>query len=123
MSKIDKLKEIIRELIRNELEEATTTGDVAGYETPNAFTGGPGKGKKKKKKIATNSTGYDVVKEEITDAGYSELGKRAHNLPRAAKQFIMALRKKDDREIEKYIDIVADLMKWMQTTLKNPRFK
>ena len=60
---MDKLKEIIRELIRNELEEATTTGDIAGYETPNAFTGGPGKGKKKKKEISTNSTGYNVVKE------------------------------------------------------------
>ena len=63
MSKMDKLKEIIRELIRNELAEATTTGDIAGYDTPNAFTGGPGKGKKKKKEISTNSTGYNVVKE------------------------------------------------------------
>ena len=63
MSKMDKLKEIIRELIRNELEEATTTGDIAGYDTPNAFTDGSGKGKKKKKEISTNSTGYNVVKE------------------------------------------------------------
>ena len=60
---MDKLKEIIRELVKKELEEATTTGDIAGYETPNAFTGGPGKGKKKKKEISTNSTGYNVVKE------------------------------------------------------------
>ena len=60
---MDKLKEMIRELIRNELDEATTTGDVAGYDTPNAFTGGVGKGKKKKKEISTNSTGYDVVRE------------------------------------------------------------
>ncbi len=60
---MDNLKEIIRELIKKELEEATTTGDIAGYETPNAFTGGPGKGKKKKKEISTNSTGYNVVKE------------------------------------------------------------
>jgi hypothetical protein len=64
----------------------------------------------------------ESVNEAITVAGYSELGKRGHNLPRAAKQFITALRKKDDREIEKYIDIIANLMKWMQTTLKNPRF-
>jgi len=122
MSKMDKLKEIIRELVRKELEEATVTGNMEGGEgspkTPYAF----GNKKKKKKEISTNSTGYDVVKEEITDAGYLELGKRGHNLPRAAKQFITALRKKDDREIEKYIDIIADLMKWMQTTLKNPRF-
>jgi len=63
MSKMDNLREIIRELIKKEIEEATTTGDIAGYETPNAFTGGPGKGKKKKKEISTNSTGYNVVKE------------------------------------------------------------
>ena len=63
MSKMDKLKEIIRELIRNELKEATTTGNIDGYETQNAFTGGVGKGKKKKKEISTNATGYNVVRE------------------------------------------------------------
>ena len=63
MSKLDKLKEIIRELIRKELSEASTTGDVAGYETPMAFSGGRKKDKKKKKDISTNSTGYNVVKE------------------------------------------------------------
>ena len=63
MSKMDKLREIIRELVRKELAEATTTGNIAGYETPYAFTGGSGKGKKKKKEISTNSTGYSVVKE------------------------------------------------------------
>ena len=63
MSKMDKLKEIIRELIRKELSEASVTGDIAGYQTPYAFTGKSVKGKKKKKKISTNSTGYNVVKE------------------------------------------------------------
>ena len=63
MSKMDKLKEIIRELIRKELSEASVTGDIAGYQTPYAFTGKSAKGKKKKKKILTNSTGYNVVKE------------------------------------------------------------
>ncbi len=60
---MDKLKEIIRELIRKELSEASVTGDIAGYQTPYAFTGKSAKGKKKKKKISTNSTGYNVVKE------------------------------------------------------------
>ena len=63
MSKMDKLKEIIRELIKNELDEASTSGATPGYDTPNAFTGGSGKGKKKKKEISTNSTGYNVVRE------------------------------------------------------------
>ena len=67
MSKMDKLKEIIRELIRKELSEASVTGDIAGYQTPYAFTGKSAKGKKKKKKISTNSTGYDVVKEALNE--------------------------------------------------------
>ena len=60
---MDKLKEIIRELIRNELKEATTSANVPGYQTPYAFSGGRKKDKKKKKKIATNSTGYSKVNE------------------------------------------------------------
>jgi len=63
MSRLDKLKEIIRELIKRELDEASTSSATPGYQTPFAFTGTSAKGKKKKKKISTNSTGYDVVKE------------------------------------------------------------
>jgi len=63
MSNLDKLREIIRELIRKEISEASTTSNVAGYETPMAFSGGRKKDKKKKKDISTNSTGYNVVKE------------------------------------------------------------
>ena len=68
---MDNLRLIIRKLIEEiedeEIEEATVTGDVAGYNTPMAFTGGKGKGKKKKKKISTNSTGYKQIKEDIND--------------------------------------------------------
>ena len=60
---MDKLKEIIRELIRKELEEVSTSANVPGYQTPYAFSGGRKKDKKKKKKIATNSTGYSKVNE------------------------------------------------------------
>ena len=63
MSKIDKLKEIIRELIKKELDEASTSAATPGYQTPYAFSGGKKKDKKKKKKIATNSTGYSKVNE------------------------------------------------------------
>ena len=60
------MEEILSEVVEEEdLDEITVTGDVAGYETPMAFTGG--NGKKKKKKIATNSTGYDLVKEAIDE--------------------------------------------------------
>ena len=31
MSKMDNIREIIRELIKKEIDEATTTGNIAGY--------------------------------------------------------------------------------------------
>ena len=67
-----KLRELIRQYINDncgedhdedDIEEITTTGDVDGYSTPFAFSNK--KGKKRKKKISTNSTGYNVVKEEL----------------------------------------------------------
>ena len=45
------------------MDEITTTAGVDGYNTPFAFTGK--KGKKKKKKVATNSTGYKPVNEAL----------------------------------------------------------
>ena len=61
MSTKDKLKEIIRELIRQELEEVSVTGNLDGGEgpprTPYAFYGGRKKDKEKKKKI-TPAGGY-----------------------------------------------------------------
>ena len=44
------LRELVREVIRKELDEMTTTGAVAGYETPNAFRGKSAKNKKKIKR-------------------------------------------------------------------------
>ena len=67
MSIRDKLKEIIRELIKKELEESSVTGNIDGGEgppkTPYAFSGKRKKDKKKEDKISTNSTGYTKVNE------------------------------------------------------------
>ena len=46
-----------------ELEEASTTGGVAGYDTPNVFGDKSPASKKKRKKYSTSSTGYKMVKE------------------------------------------------------------
>ena len=62
MSNQAKLKQIVRELIKKEMEEASTSSATPGYQTPYAFSGGRKKDKKKKKKIA-NAAGYNVVKE------------------------------------------------------------
>lgn len=56
MSKIEFLKKYIDEVIsevEKELDESTATGDIAGYETPNAFSDNSDATKRRKKKIAT----------------------------------------------------------------------
>jgi hypothetical protein len=121
MSNQAKLKEIVRKIIKKEVEEASTSSATPGYQTPMAFSGGRKKDKKKKKKIA-NAAGYSVVKEEITSAGYSEIGKRGRYLPLAAKEFIKALKKQDDREVIKNIEYIADLMDFMKDALKNKKY-
>jgi hypothetical protein len=66
MSMEKNLKEILDEIldeVQKELDEATTTGNVDGYQTPHAFSKG-NKHKKRKKKIATQ-LGYSVVGGDI----------------------------------------------------------
>ena len=60
-------------LDEEELDEITVTGNIDGYNTPMAFTGK--KGKKKKKKVATNSTGYSIVSEELSKEDLPKLVK------------------------------------------------
>ena len=54
-------------LEEDDLDEITATGNVAGYNTPFAFSDGGKNAKKKKKKYSTNSTGYEVVNEGIDE--------------------------------------------------------
>lgn len=56
-------KQIIRELVEEVIEEMTTTGAVAGYQTPDAF----GKNPKKKRDAARSMPGGKVVGEIDTD--------------------------------------------------------
>ena len=59
------LETLVLEIIEEEeLDEMTVTGNIDGYMTPFAFTGN--KGKKKNKKISTNSTGYSMIKEALS---------------------------------------------------------
>ena len=58
------IKSLTEEIVEeDELEEITVTGNVDGYMTPFAFSGK--KGKKRRKKIYTNSTGYNIVSEVL----------------------------------------------------------
>ena len=67
------IKSVLRELQQEELEEITVTADVDGYNTPFAFTGK--KGKKKKKQVSTNSTGYKPVNEALDKKDIEEIRK------------------------------------------------
>ena len=60
-----KLKEYIRKLVQEveeELDEVNVAGNIDGYDTPHAFTGGKKKNKEKRKKIATQF-GHTIVGE------------------------------------------------------------
>lgn len=57
-------KNIIRELVEEVIEEMTSTGAVAGYQTPNAF----GKNPSKKKDAARSMPGGQVVGDIETDS-------------------------------------------------------
>jgi hypothetical protein len=59
---LQKIKEIIRKIVRERMiDEMNTTGNVAGYNTPFAFSGKDGE--KKKAKRQADLTGYSVVSE------------------------------------------------------------
>jgi len=66
------IDELIQE-IEKELDEATTTANVAGYNVPGAFSDGGRKDKKRKKKIATQF-GYKIVG-KMDEASDSEIKK------------------------------------------------
>jgi len=119
--KKSKFIEIIKKLIEREkkVKEASTSANVPGYMTPNAFSG---KGKMDRRDSVASGSGYKKVNEEITSAGYSEIGKRGRYLPLATKEFIKALKKQDDREVIKNIEYIADLMDFMKDTLKNKKY-
>ena len=105
MSKMDKLKEIIRELIKKELEEASTSAATPGYQTPYAFSGGRKKDKEKKKKI-TQAGGYTKVHE--AHDFYITYRKKDHNatllikandFKDASKKALRKLKSKEEKAI------------------------
>lgn len=85
MSKIN-LNDLISELVEEELEEASTTAGIPGYQTPYAFSKKNKKGKRKKGKVAKGKVevgagghkkpdvfGYTLVSEEIEAKDYKLL--------------------------------------------------
>ena len=60
------------------IEEITTTGDVAGYSTPFAFSSK--EDEKKKKKRLKKSTGYKFVTEALDDKDLKQITKLIKNV-------------------------------------------
>ena len=81
-----RLKDIIRELIEDELDEMTTTGNIAGYNTPNAFS--DDEDDEKTKENSTNSTDYELVDENAFSGG-SRAEKKATNKRAESLGYIM----------------------------------
>ena len=68
------VKKLTMELLNDEgLEEITTTGDVAGYSTPFAFS--TKEDEKKKLKRIKKSTGYTTVTEALDDKDLKQINK------------------------------------------------
>lgn len=74
MTPNDELRKYIQELIAQELSEMTTTGNVAGYLTPLAFSGNRTKNLARKKRIATQ------LGMKLTRRGKEQLSRPADKL-------------------------------------------
>ena len=75
------IKSLTEEILDEEdLDEMTSTGNIAGYSTPFAFTGKKKKNKKKKKEVSTNSTGYDIVSEALDEKDLIKITKLIRNV-------------------------------------------
>lgn len=61
------LSSIIREMIKKELEEVSTSSGAGPFDTPNAFTGGTKSGEKRRKQIATQA-GYTLAHKSDDDS-------------------------------------------------------
>lgn len=107
---VDKLKEMIRTLIdemqsEEEMEEISTTGGVAGYQTPFAF--GKKSDEKEKAKRMAKSTGYSLVGEskKIVEASnrFQELRKEDATPNQKIGKGIRGMRAQI-QEIEKFVE-------------------
>ena len=74
MNNDERLRQSIREMVEQELDEMTTTGDVAGYNVPSAFQGNTPSNKARKKGIATQ------LGMQLTKRGEADMERPADNL-------------------------------------------
>ena len=139
--KYNQLREIIRELIKSEIDETSTSGGVPGPLTPRAF-----KGKKGKNKALNvyRSLGYTPITENLNEASYhkfkgkisetttnAKIRKSLREMRRCAKEMNTLIefssRLKEEmggdngekwRNVKEQIDIISSQLNEMQKKLK-----
>jgi hypothetical protein len=79
MTNEEKLRAAIRKMIQQELDEISTTGNVAGYNIPMAFQGNNPKNKARKKGIATQ------LGMQLTSRGEKDLDRPADKMENLAE--------------------------------------
>jgi hypothetical protein len=118
MTNEEKLRQAIREIVEQELDEMTTTGDVAGYNVPMAFQGNVQKNKTRKKGIATQ------LGMQLTPRGQKDMDRPADTMENIAEAKMRYHEyKKDDsasptQKIAKAISEVNRNLQEMERVLK-----
>ena len=103
-------RKLVREIIEAELDETSTTGGIAGYSTPFAFTGNKKKNKEKQKKTAEVS-GYTLVQSvNELDEAVSRYNNFKNDQEKTSRQKIgLSIReaKKAIRDIDRQLKILT----------------
>ena len=106
----DQFRELVREILEDELDETSTTASAPGYSTPLAITGNKKKNKEKQKQTALKSTYQLVQSVENLDEAVSRYNRFKNDQEKTSKQKIglsMREAKKAIREIDKQLKVLT----------------
>lgn len=118
MTSEEKLKELIRKMIQEELNEISTSAGAGAYLTPNAFQGNDPKNKARKKGIATQ-LGYT-----LSHRGEKELNRSADTMENISEAKIRYHEYKKDesasptKKIARAISEINQMLSEMERTIK-----
>ena len=118
MNNNEALRAIVRKILQEELDEMTTTGDVAGYNTPMAFQGNNPKNKARKKGIATQ------LGMQLTPRGQQDMNRGADKMESLSEAKVRYHEYKKDetatphQKIAKAISEVNKNLQEMERTLR-----
>lgn len=82
----DKFREILKQEIRSVMNEISQTGDVAGYQTPFAFSGDSDEAKERRKKRLKKMNkqyGYTLVNDVMTPEALQDFYAYFHRIPKS----------------------------------------